>query len=158
MTIEVTTTRAISAQIIRHRSFTFQEFSQRYAPVPEIVEVHPRRQDEKNRQASVDDLSEETHQWWRDEVAAHNARTLELYNAALEKGIAKECARMVLPMASMTKLYMTANVRNWIHYVDLRCGNGTQLEHKLIADQCKAILFEQLPVIGKAMGWDADVE
>ena len=88
-------------------------------------------------------------------MATLTARTLEVYNAALERGIAKECARMVLPMASKTKLYVTGNVRSWVHYCDLRTGNGTQLEHKLIADQCKAILLRELPIVGEAMGWSA---
>jgi len=150
--MEINTTRSIAAQILRHRSFTFQEFSQRYAEVtlrPELPAF--RRQDAKNRQNSVDDLSPDTldHCW---AIAADVLVTsLKAYQNLLELGVAKECARELLPLCTPTRLYMAGSVRSWLHYIDLRTGNGTQLEHKEIGLKCKARLYEALPGLCKAM-------
>lgn len=154
MTVEIETTRAIAAQILRHRSFTFQEFSQRYA----VVETDPdpqeaRSQDPKNRQASHDDLSPEVKAWWKAaQQAAFDACT-STYLDALDRGIAKESARFVLPLASPTKLYMTGNVRDWIHYIRLRTGDGTQREHSHVAHGIKRIFASEFPLVARAMGW-----
>lgn len=153
MTLEINTNRGISAQIIRHRSFSFQEFSQRYSEVQEILPIEPRRQDTKNRQNSIDDLSDSTKEWFAAECDKLNGQIQALYNEALEKGIAKECARFMLPMASKTKLYMNGTVRSWIHYIELRSGHGTQKEHMDIALQAKAIFCEQFPTIAAALEW-----
>lgn len=153
MTIEITTSRAIAAQILRHRSFSFQEFSQRYAEATNFVKYKARRQDSKNRQNSIDDMSATDLMWFNDAQKEVAEYTFKRYNEALEKGIAKECARFLLPLNTETKLYMNGSVRSWIHYLDLRCGNGTQLEHKEIADQIKKIFIEQLPNVAKAKGW-----
>lgn len=153
MTIEIQTSRAISAQILRHRSFSFQEFSQRYAAVSNFELYPARRQDDKNRQNSIDDMSDEDKVWF---YAAQNdiqVRAQELYDEALKRGIAKEQARFLLPMGASTKLYMTGNIRSWIHYLEVRCGNGTQLEHKEIADAIKLIFVKEFPVISEALGW-----
>lgn len=152
MCLEIHTSRDISAQIVRHRSFSFQEFSQRYAKVVEIVPTRPRKQDLKNRQNSTDDLDENTRDWW-EVAAAHLSRlSLSLYEKALEKGIAKESARRILPMSTGTTLYMNGNIRSWMHYFDLRCDDATQREHRDIARQAKAIFKEQLPIIGAIYG------
>ena len=153
MCVEIQTTRGISAQIIRHRSFHFQEFSQRYAPVARIERVTPRRQDAKNRQSSHDDLPAETLAWFAQAQDEHFGEARRLYDAALEKGIAKESARFLLPMASGTTIYMKGSVRDWIHYINLRTDPGTQREHREVAEACKAIFVEQLPVVAQAMGW-----
>lgn len=153
MCVEITTGRDISAQILRHRSFSFQEFSQRYAEVSEYVEREARRQDVKNRQNSIDDLSDEVRDWWRVAQAAHWINAKSLYKSALDKGIAKECARSILPMQSKTRLYMNGTIRSWIHYLELRCGNGTQKEHMDIANEIKDIFVENLPTIGEALKW-----
>ena len=155
MTVELETTRAVAAQILRHRSFTFQEFSQRYA----VLDTDPepqraRRQDDKNRQASHDDLPDDVVDWWRREQDKLYDASSELYVRALEKGIARECARFVLPLATPTKMYMTGNVRDWIHYVELRTGNGTQREHAELAEQVKEIFVETFPVIAAALEWN----
>jgi len=154
VTIEIETTRAIASQILRHRSFTFQEFSQRYA----VVETDPEPQrarspHPRNRQASLDTLPDDVQTWWRDEQKKSYEASSELYVRALERGIAKECARFVLPLATPTKLYMTGNIRNWIHYVDMRSGNGTQKEHADIADSIRDILAELFPITASALGW-----
>ena len=154
MCVEIQTTRAISAQIIRHRSFHVQEFSQRYAPVQTIEEVQPRRQDAKNRQSSHADLPPETLQWFAKSQEEHFANARKLYDEALEKGIAKESARFLLPMASGTTLYMKGTVRDWVHYINLRSDPGTQLEHREIALAIKAIFIEQLPTVAEALGWE----
>ena len=153
ITMEVNTSRAISAQILRHRSFTFQEFSQRYAEVPDFISYDARRQDKKNRQASVDDMSIEDRHWFS--VAQDRVQTLtaSLYLDALDKGIAKEQARFLLPMSSRTKIYMTGNIRSWIHYLELRTGIETQKEHRDIARQIKKIFREELPIISGALEW-----
>lgn len=153
MIVEIETSRAIAAQILRHRSFSFQEFSQRYAAV-DSFEVYPaRRQDNKNRQNSIDDLSEETKEWFKNMQEHNNRGSYNLYQKALTLGIAKEQARFLLPLSTTTKLYMNGTVRSWLHYLDLRCGNGTQLEHKEIADKIKEIFCEQFPNIARAKGW-----
>lgn len=158
MTLEINTTRGIAAQILRHRSFTYQEFSQRYAdtnllsdeiPVPDL-----RSQDLKNRQNSVDDISPETKSILQGQIARHFTESLDLYNELLRQGIAKECARFVLPLAVPTRIFMTGSVRSWIHYIDLRSANGTQKEHMDIAEACRAIFCEQFPVVAEALEWN----
>jgi len=153
ITIEINTSRAISAQILRHRSFTFQEFSQRYAEVPDFYTYEARRQDTKNRQKSIDDMDFKDKHWFT--CAQDRVQTLStfLYNEALDKGIAKEQARFLLPLSSKTKLYMTGNVRSWIHYVDLRCKWDTQKEHRDLALEIREIIKQQLPTIAKAVAW-----
>lgn len=151
--IEIETSRAISAQILRHRSFSFQEFSQRYAKVQGVESVRPRRQDLKNRQNSTDDLSAEDLQWWEEETAKLYAQSQALYDQALEKGIAKESARFVLPMASTSRIYMNGTIRSWIHYLKLRSGEDTQKEHREIAIAIRNILTEQLPIVAEALEW-----
>lgn len=152
MCVEIETSRAIAQQILRHRSFHFQEFSQRYAQVPNdaVVFYEARRQDDKNRQNSIDDLSPEIKEEWMHRQNTQWILAQEAYNWAISNGIAKECARMVLPVQTRTKMYMTGTVRDWIHYLTLRTGNGTQLEHKQIADEIKEILITELPIISKA--------
>jgi len=158
MTLEIETNRGIAAQILRHRSFTYQEFSQRYAdtnllsdkiPLPEL-----RRQDTKNRQNSIDDLEE-------DKVFVMNKMIEDLfkdaqqvYNFLLSQGVAKECARFVLPLATPTRIYMSGSVRSWIHYINLRSANGTQKEHMDIANECKKLFVEQFPVVSEALEWN----
>ena len=154
MTVEIKTTRAIAAQVLRHRSFTFQEFSQRYAKVDvTIPPVEARLQDTKNRQNSIvtDDI--ELHQWFSDEQQKLYEKSIELYEKALEKGVAKESARFVLPLSTPTTLYMTGNVRSWIFYINLRAGNGTQKEHADVANAIKQIFKENFPVISDALEW-----
>ncbi len=148
MCVEIETSRAISPQILRHRSFSFQEFSQRYAQATTYESVLPRRQDDKNRQNSIDDMSEEDQIWWA--VTCRDIQHISQvkYKAALQRGIAKECARMLLPMSTQTKLYMTGSIRSWIHYFKLRCDVATQLEHRDIANNIKGIFMQQLPIIG----------
>ena len=156
MTLEIETTRGLAAQILRHRSFTFQEFSQRYAdttllgaiPLPEL-----RRQDKSNRQNSIDDIPEEKQKELELTIARHFASSKDLYNELIRQGIAKECARFVLPLATPTRLYMSGSVRSWIHYIDLRSAHGTQKEHMDIAEQCREIFKEQLPTVSEALGW-----
>jgi len=153
LTVEINTSRAISAQILRHRSFTFQEFSQRYAEVPDFVSYEARRQDKKNRQNSIDDMTFEDRHWF--DIAQDRVQSLtsSLYLDALDKGIAKEQARFLLPMSSKTKIYMTGNIRSWIHYLELRTGIETQKEHRDIARQVKEIFKEELPIISGALEW-----
>ena len=159
MTLEIETTRGLAAQILRHRSFTFQEFSQRYAdtslmtkgsliPLPEL-----RRQDLKNRQNSTDDLDPDKVKMLEKEIAQHFHDAQDLYRYMIDMGVAKECARFVLPLAVPTRLYMSGSVRSWIHYIDLRSAHGTQKEHKVIAEECREIFKEQLPVVSEALGW-----
>lgn len=150
MTVEITTSRAIAAQILRHRSFVFQEFSQRYSVATNFETYPARRQDNKNRQNSTDDMDDETRQWFTDVQDYINSEASTLYNQALEKGIAKEQARFLLPLSTQTTLYMTGNIRNWIHYIDLRTANGTQLEHAEIAKEIKNIFINQFPSIAEA--------
>jgi thymidylate synthase (FAD) len=153
MTVEIVTSRAISPQILRHRSFQFQEFSQRYARAQEIERYQPRRQDSKNRQNSLEDLDEETVAWFDEAQERVASFTLEQYNSALEKGIAKECARVLLPMGTQTKLYMKGSARSWIHYLEVRTDSSTQKEHREIATEIKKIFMTQFPVTAAALGW-----
>ena len=162
MTLEINTTRGIAAQILRHRSFTYQEFSQRYAdsslladdiPLPEL-----RRQDTKNRQNSIDDIDPFTRQRYEILIQKHFREAMDLYQEMLDEGIAKECARFVLPLATPTRIYMTGSVRSWIHYIDLRSANGTQKEHMDIANACKCIFICQFPAVAEAMGWELSSE
>ena len=157
MTLEINTTRGLAAQILRHRSFTFQEFSQRYAdtnlldtniPLPEL-----RRQDTKNRQNSIDDIPEEQSKMLLGRIQNYFNEGLDLYNELLREGIAKECARFVLPLATPTRIYMSGSVRSWVHYIDLRSGHGTQKEHMDIANACKTIFTEQFPTVAEALNW-----
>ena len=157
MTLEIETNRGIAAQILRHRSFTFQEFSQRYAdtnllaneiPVPDL-----RRQDTKNRQNSIDDISAESQSLLQRRISRYFAEGMDLYNELLREGSAKECARFVLPLATPTRIYMTGSVRSWIHYIELRSANGTQKEHMDIANECKQRFIEQFPIVSEAMEW-----
>jgi len=156
MCVEIKTTRAIAPQILRHRSFSFQEFSQRYAiPTESFPTVIPdlRRQDTKNRQNSIDDLPSETTEFMKDRIDQHFREGVDLYNYMLDHDVAKECARAVLPLNTCTRLYMSGTIRSWLHYCDLRCANGTQLEHQLVATNIQEILIEELPSIARAM-WD----
>ena len=158
MTVEINTTRGIAAQILRHRSFTFQEFSQRYADTNLLGEQIPmfdiRSQDNKNRQNSIDDISSGAKRVWTHKIQQHFKESLKLYNEMLAEGVAKECARFVLPLATPTRLYMSGSVRSWVHYIDLRSGNGTQKEHRDIAEECKKIFTHHFPTIGKALDYD----
>ena len=156
MTLEIETTRAIAAQILRHRSFTFQEFSQRYAdstklgeiPIPEL-----RRQDEKNRQNSPNDLDEFVKQKLELQMNTLFSSATALYQQMLEEGVSKECARMVLPLCTPTRIYMTGSCRSWIHYIELRSAHGTQKEHMDIAQACKTVFIEQFPIVSEALEW-----
>ena len=157
MTLEIETTRGIAAQILRHRSFTYQEFSQRYADsnlLGQIELPELRRQDTKNRQNSIDDLDDEVVEKLNKQMNTLFSSALSLYNQMLEKGIAKECARFVLPLATPTRIYMTGSARSWIHYIKLRSGHGTQKEHMDIANEAKSIFVEQFPSIAEAMEWE----
>ena len=156
MTLEIETTRAIAEKILRHRSFTFQEFSQRYAdstmlgkiPIPDY-----RRQDTKNRQNSTDDLDPFVKQTIEMETAKLFESAINLYESMLEKGVAKECARMVLPLCTPTRIYMTGSCRSWIHYINLRSAHGTQKEHMQIAEACRSVFTEQFPSVSEALEW-----
>ena len=157
MTLEINTTRGVAAQVLRHRSFTYQEFSQRYAdssllgdtiPLPEL-----RRQDTKNRQNSIDDIDPFTKQEFQIKMQQHFAAGMKLYKEMLDASIAKECARFVLPLAVPTKIYMTGSVRSWIHYITLRSANGTQKEHMDIALDAKRVFAEQFPICAEALEW-----
>jgi len=154
MCLEINTTRGIAAQILRHRSFSFQEFSQRYADVKELTNIalpELRRQDTKNRQNSTDDLEPEVVEDLNNKISVLFEQSNDLYNELLEKGVAKECARFILPIATPSRLYMTGTIRSWMHYIDLRSANGTQKEHMDIALECKSILERELPNVCKAM-------
>ena len=162
MTLEVNTTRAIAAQILRHRSFTFQEFSQRYAdssllrdsiPLPEL-----RRQDDKNRQNSIDDMDEFEVQILEKQMTTLFDSAMSLYQQMLERGVAKECARNVLPLCTPTRIYMTGSCRSWIHYINLRTANGTQKEHMQVAEEVKKIFIEQYPSVSEALEWQESAE
>ena len=156
MCVEIHTTRAIAAQILRHRSFSFQEFSQRYAiPTDTFATVLPdlRRQDTKNRQNSIDDLEAETKDYYQQRIDDHFREAVTLYESLLHSGVAKECARSVLPLNTVTRLYMSGTIRSWLHYVDLRADNGTQREHMQIAASVGEILASEVPTIARAM-WD----
>ena len=157
MTVEIETTRGLAAQILRHRSFTYQEFSQRYADSSMLSKVIPlpelRRQDDKNRQNSIDDLDRFLVQDFDLKMQRHFVDGMKLYKEMLDAGVAKECARFVLPLATPTKLYMTGSVRSWIHYINLRSAHGTQKEHMEIAANCRTIFNEQFPIVAEALGW-----
>ena len=157
MTVEINTTRGLAAQILRHRSFTYQEFSQRYAdssllgdsiPLPEL-----RRQDDKNRQNSIDDLDPEMVDKFNRQMNTLFSSAFGLYNQMLKAGVAKECARFVLPLATPTRIYMTGSCRSWIHYINLRSAHGTQKEHMVIAEACRKVFTEQFPAVSEALGW-----
>ena len=156
MTLEIETTRGIAAQILRHRSFTYQEFSQRYAntnmlgkiEVPEL-----RSQDSKNRQNSIDNIPDEQKKALQGQIERYFAEGLDLYNELIREGVAKECARFVLPLATPTRIYMTGSVRSWIHYIELRSAHGTQKEHMDIAEECRKIFIECFPIVSTAMNW-----
>ena len=156
MTLEINTTRGLAAQILRHRSFTYQEFSQRYADTSFLSEQIPlfelRRQDDKNRQNSIDDIPDEIRSKYNVLIREHFAKAKVIYDEMLKDGIAKECARFVLPLATPTRLYMSGTVRSWIHYISLREKNGTQKEHMDIAKECKTIFCEQFPTVAEALG------
>ena len=157
MTLEIETTRGLAAQILRHRSFTYQEFSQRYADSSLLSETIPmpelRRQDTKNRQNSIDDIDPFMVQKYEMLMQQHFQNGMELYQKMLSDGIAKECARFVLPLATPTRLYMSGSCRSWIHYITLRSANGTQKEHMDIAEACKKIFVEQFPTCAEALEW-----
>ena len=157
MTLEIETTRGLAAQILRHRSFTYQEFSQRYAdssllgkdiPLPKL-----RKQDAKNRQNSTDDLDPFIVQDFELKMQRHFVNAMKIYQEMLDQGVAKECARFVLPLATPTRLYMTGSCRSWIHYIDLRSAHGTQKEHMNIAEECRRIFTEQFPSVSEALEW-----
>jgi len=154
MTLEIETTRGLAAQILRHRSFTYQEFSQRYADSSMLAEEIPlpklRRQDDKNRQNSIDDVDPLMQQDFEIKMQRHFVDGMKLYKEMLDAGIAKECARFVLPLATPTKLYMSGSIRSWMHYIDLRSAHGTQKEHMDIAEACRDIFIEQFPIIAEA--------
>ena len=156
MTLEIGTTRAIAAQILRHRSFTFQEFSQRYASTSELKEIELpelRRQDLKNRQNSTDDLDPDDVEKLNRQMVTLFSSATNLYHQMLELGVAKECARMVLPLCTPTKIYMTGSCRSWIHYINLRSAHGTQKEHMIIAEACRDVFIETFPIVSEALGW-----
>ena len=151
MCIEINTTRAIAAQILRHRSFSFQEFSQRYAPAMDVDLPRLRRQDVKNRQNSIDDIDPMDEMFLTSKIEQHFNEAQDLYQHLLDKGVAKECARAVLPLNTTTRLYMSGTIRSWLHYIDLRSWHGTQWEHTQIALNALEIIKEQLPTIADAM-------
>ena len=157
ITMEINTTRGLGAQILRHRSFTFQEFSQRYATTnllqKNILPPELRRQDTKNRQNSTSDLPPGITKEYNKKIEKHFEDGMHLYNNLLDNGVAKECARFVLPLATPTRLYMTGSVRSWIHYIELRSDNGTQKEHRDIVLQCREVFKELLPDVSEALGW-----
>ena len=156
MTLEIETTRAIAAQILRYRSFTFQEFSQRYAASTKLGTLQLpklRKQDDKNRQNSTDDLDPKIIESLNMQMGTLFGSAMALYNQMLELGVAKECARMVLPLCTPTKLYMTGSCRSWIHYIELRSAHGTQKEHMEIAEACRKVFTEQFPSVSEALEW-----
>ena len=157
MTVEINTTRGLAAQILRHRSFTFQEFSQRYADTNLLADEIPmfdlRSQDLKNRQNSNDDVPENKKKDLQEKIAQHFVDSMDLYNELLANGIAKECARFVLPLATPTRIYMTGSVRSWVHYNDLRSAHGTQKEHMDVAEGVRKVFTEQFPTVAEALEW-----
>ena len=156
MTLEIETTRAIAAQILRHRSFTFQEFSQRYAQTTSLGDIELpelRRQDAKNRQNSTDDLDPEIADKFERQMITLFSSAKSLYEQMLSQGVAKECARMVLPLCTPTRIYMTGSCRSWIHYINLRSAHGTQKEHMVIAEACRKVFTEQFPAVSEALEW-----
>ena len=157
MTLELETTRGVAAQVLRHRSFTYQEFSQRYADSSMLADQVPmfdlRRQDTKNRQNSIDDIDPFVKQEFEIKVRRHFDEAMVLYQSMLDSGIAKECARFVLPLATPTRIYMSGSCRSWIHYINLRTANGTQKEHMDLAEGCKKVFIEQFPTCAEALEW-----
>ena len=156
LTLEIETTRAIAAQILRHRSFTFQEFSQRYAQTTSLGDIELpelRRQDAKNRQNSTDDLDPEITDKFNRQMITLFSSAKSLYEQMLSQGVAKECARMVLPLCTPTRIYMTGSCRSWIHYINLRSAHGTQKEHMVIAEACRKVFTEQFPAVSEALEW-----
>jgi len=156
MTLEIETTRAIAAQILRHRSFTFQEFSQRYAASTALGDIdlpELRKQDLKNRQNSTDDLDPEMVEKFNKQMITLFSSSKALYEQMLKQGVAKECARMVLPLCTPTRIYMTGSCRSWIHYINLRSAHGTQKEHMDIAEACRKVFTEQFPSVSEALEW-----
>ena len=157
MTLELETTRGVAAQVLRHRSFTYQEFSQRYADSSMLADQIPmfdlRRQDTKNRQNSIDDIDPFVKQEFEIKIRRHFDEAMVLYQSMLDFGIAKECSRFVLPLATPTRIYMSGSCRSWIHYINLRTANGTQKEHMDLAEGCKKIFIEQFPTCAEALGW-----
>jgi len=156
MTLEIETTRAIAAQILRHRSFTFQEFSQRYASSNDLGDINLpelRKQDLKNRQNSTDDLDPNLVDKFERQMITLFSSAKSLYTQMLDAGVAKECARMVLPLCTPTRIYMTGSCRSWIHYINLRSAHGTQKEHMVIAEACRKVFTEQFPAVSEALEW-----
>ena len=157
MTLELETTRGVAAQVLRHRSFTYQEFSQRYADSSMLADQVPmfdiRRQDTKNRQNSIDDIDPFVKQEFEIKIRRHFDEAMVLYQSMLDVGIAKECARFVLPLATPTRIYMSGSCRSWIHYINLRTANGTQKEHMDLAEGCKKVFIEQFPTCAEALEW-----
>jgi thymidylate synthase (FAD) len=160
LTVEINTSLAIATQILRHRSFTYQQFSQRYADSTELQVELPvpdlRRQDTKNRQNSTDDLGDYLKLTLQERIRNHFEGSLALYNEMLDKGVAKECARFVLPQATQTRLYMSGSLRSWMHYIDLRSAHGTQKEHMEVAEAIRCIFTCQFPTISSALGWSRE--
>ena len=157
MTLEIETTRAIAAQILRHRSFTFQEFSQRYAQSNALGQIELpdlRKQDLKNRQNSTDDLDPFVRQKLEAQMITLFSSAQSLYNQMIEEGVAKECARMVLPLCTPTRIYMSGSCRSWVHYINLRSAHGTQKEHMDIAEACRKVFVEQFPTVSEALDWE----
>jgi len=150
MTLEIKTSRAIAAQILRHRSFSFQEFSQRYSVAQDLEEVQLRKQAEKNRQSSTDEF---TNGLFLAKVREHLGRSVSLYNEAIKLGVAKESARLLLPLTTETTMYMSGTIRSWVHYIDLRSQEDTQKEHRDVANACKDIFVEHFPNISLALDW-----
>lgn len=151
--VDITTERDIAAQILRHRSFSFQEFSTRYAATDKAEVPRLRRQDTENRQNSYDDLSLAAQTAWADALGEHLTQAHGLYWQMLEAGVAKETARRILPLCTPTRLYMHGTLRSWLHYLNVRLEEGTQLEHREIAKQCQKIFCEQFPIIASAVEW-----
>ena len=157
MTLELETTRGVAAQVLRHRSFTYQEFSQRYADSSMLADQIPmfdlRRQDTKNRQNSIDDIDPFVKQEFEIRIRRHFDEAMVLYQSMLDAGVAKECSRFVLPLATPTRIYMSGSCRSWIHYINLRTANGTQKEHMDLAEGCKKVFIEQFPTCAEALEW-----
>ena len=156
MQVEINTTRAVAAQVLRHRSFSFQEFSQRYSSVGDLPSIglpHLRSQDLKNKQASHDNMDPDVVENLNTQIEKLYESAQNVYDLLLEQGVAKECARSVLPLGTPTRMYMSGSIRSWIHYIEIRAGIETQLEHRLIAEAVKSIFVEQFPAIAEAMEW-----
>lgn len=157
MTVEIVTSRAIAQQILRHRSFVFQEFSQRYARVTEIEPVEMRYQADKNRQSSSQQLNKEHSMLFSEQIGMLNECSRQLYVDMLDAGVAKECARFVLPLSTQTTMYMKGSVRSWIHYLQLRTNEHTQKEHRDVALEILRIFKSYFPNISQALGWSWNI-